>query len=157
MRLLAVPVLAVAASLAFGPPRVRVSEVTGTPPTPGAVLALVTEHHTEEEDAQVTAEATTLRNGERSTRTLRIDKAARAGHYGVARQWDAGTPWVLVFTIKQGPNGAHGTASAVVKVDAAGKVRGIDELIDRIDGPHRIPRGATKADIERALRELGAN
>lgn len=148
--------LSLAAAAAFGPPRITVTEVTGTPPTPGAVLAITTEHHTDEEDADVSAQAHTMRNGERVTRAITIAKAGAKGRYGVTKQWEAGSPWVLVFTIKQGEHGAHGTAAAVLKVDATGKIVGNDALIDRVQDGHRIPRGASEADISRALRELGA-
>src|SRR5689334_6887478 len=104
MRPSLVPALAATALALFGSPHIRVTEVTGTPPTPGAVLAVVTQHHTQEEDADVTAEATTMRNGQRSTKPLTVTKGAERGHYGVTKQWEDGTPWVLVFTIKQGPN-----------------------------------------------------
>ena len=153
MRQLIVPALAALAL--FGPPHIRVSEVRGNPPTPGAVLALITEHHTTEEDADVSAEATTMRNGQKVTKALTVTKAAGTGHYGVTKQWEDGTPWVLTFTIKQGPDGAHGTASALVKVDAKGAIAGIEELKGTNAFGPNSPRGATAKDVERALRELG--
>ena len=154
MRTILAPALAATVLTLFGPPHIKVTEVKGAPPTPGAVLSLVTQHHTDEEDAQVTAEAVTVRNGQRSARTLTVTKGAQAGHYGVTKQWENGTPWVLTFTIKQGPDGSHGTASAVVKVNAAGAITGIEELTERNLRGDQYPRGVTAKDIDKALREL---
>jgi len=143
-----------AASPFFGPPHITVSAVTGTPPTPGAVLAITTEHHTEEEWADLSAQAITMRGGKRVEQTLEITRSTTRGRYGVRKQWESGAPVLLVFTIKQGEHGAHGMASALVKLDAAGKVVGIENLMERNARGDRYPRGATSADLVKALAEL---
>lgn len=143
-----------AASPSFGPPHITVSAVTGTPPTPGAVFAITTEHHTEEEWADVSAQAITMRGGKRVEQVLEITRSATRGRYGVRKQWETGAPVLLVFTIKQGEHGAHGMASALVKLDAAGKVVGIENLMERNARGDRYPRGATSADVVTALAEL---
>jgi len=150
-------VSALAAATLFGPPSITVTEVTGTPPTPGAVLAISTTHHTEEAEAQVSARAITMRGSERVTREIVLTKASAAGRYGVARQWEAGTPWVLVFTVKQGDHGDHGTAESLVKVDAAGKIVAIEKVMARNARGDVYPRAATDAEITRALAALGAH
>ncbi len=154
MRLALVSVLA--AATFFGPPGITVTEVTGTPPTPGAVLAVATTHHTEEADAQVSARAITMRGNERVTREIALTKASGAGRYGVAKQWETGTPWLLVFTVKQGDHGDHDTAESLVKVDAAGKVIAIEKVTARNARGDLYPRAATDAEIARALAQLGA-
>lgn len=148
-------VVSLAAAGWFGPPSITVTEVTGTPPTPGAVLAITTQHHTDEEDADVSAQAITVRNGERVSRDIVVTKGSVKGRYGVAKQWEAGTAWVLVFTIKQGDHGAHGSASSIVKVDAAGKVQGIEKVVETNARGDRFMREANRTDIDRAFRELG--
>jgi hypothetical protein len=143
-----------AASSFFGPPHITVSTVSGTPPTPGAVLAITTEHHTEEEWADLSAQVITTRDGKRVEQTLEVTRSSTRGRYGVRKQWETGAPVLLVFTIKQGEHGAHGTASALVKIDAAGKVLGIEKLTERNARGDVYPRGATEKDVVRVLTEL---
>jgi hypothetical protein len=144
---------ALAATL-FGPPRITVTEVTGTPPTPGAVLQLKAEHHTDEERPEVTGRAITVRDGKRITKPLALDAAPAQGIYGVARQWDPGTPWVLVFTLRQGPNGSHGTAESLVQVDSKGAIRRIETPGGVNDRGDRYPRALKSTEIEVALKAL---
>jgi hypothetical protein len=154
---LVLPLLALAtlaASSAFGPPRVTVREVSGTPPTPGAVLEVLTEHHTDEENPQVTARAIAQRGSERLTRPITMTRASTRGRYGVAKQWDAGTAWVLVFTVKQGDHGEHGTAEALVKVDASGRFVSMESAMERNERGDRYPRALRDAEIEQALASL---
>jgi len=148
-------VAALAAAFVFGPPGITVTEVTGTPPTPGAVLAIVTTHHTEEEEADLSAQMISIRNGQQVARDLTVTKAEGKGRYGVTKQWDSGVAWVLVFTVKQGENGSHGSASSIVRVDATGRVQGIDKITSSNARGDRYNSGATKADIERAFGQLG--
>ncbi len=143
-----------AASPFFGPPHITVSAVNGTPPTPGAVFAVTTEHHTEEEWADVSAQAITMRGGKQVEQALEITRSSTRGRYGVRKQWETGAPVLLVFTIKQGEHGAHGMASALVKLDATGKVVGIENLMERNARGDVYPRGATQADLVKALTEL---
>lgn len=152
-----VPLTAVAlltAAALLGPPRITVREVTGTPITPGAVLDITAEHHTDEERPDVSGRAITERNGERVTQALTLTAAATKGRYGVAKQWAAGTPWVLVFTVKQGQHGEHGTAESIVRVRADGRIAGIEQLGGQNARGDRFPRAATDAEIEAALRSV---
>jgi hypothetical protein len=151
------PLLALAtlaASSAFGPPRVTVREVTGTPPTPGAVLEVLTEHHTDEEHPQISARAIAQRGSERITKPVTMTLSATKGRYGVARQWESGTAWVLVFTVRQGDHGAHGTAEAMVKVDASGKIVSMESAMERNERGDRYPRALRDAEIDQALASL---
>ncbi len=147
--------LSLAAAPFFGPPSIKLTEVRGAPPVAGAVLLVEGHHHTDEVDPQVSGRAITMRGGQRVSRPITLTKYGEVGHYAVTRQWDPGSAWVLVFTIKQGEDGKHGIAESLVKVDAAGKVTGIDNLIGRNDRNDRFPRPATEAEISAALASLG--
>jgi hypothetical protein len=152
-----IPLAAAAALTAaafWGPPRVTVTQVSGTPPTPGAVLAVHAEHHTDEEKPQLTARAMAQRGSERITRPITLTEAGAKGRYGVAKQWEDGTPWVIVFTMKQGENGNHGTAEALVKVDAAGKIVGIENAMETNVRGDRYPTAFKEAQVEAALASL---
>jgi hypothetical protein len=160
-RSLVLPLAAFAALTAatfFGPPRVTVREVSGMPPTPGAVLEVRTEHHTDEEHPQVSGRAIAQRGTERITKPITLALSSTKGRYGVARQWDNGTPWVLVFTIKQGDHGEHGTAESLVKIDADGRVVAILPAAERNARGDSYQRAFTDAEIEQALASLrGSN
>ena len=151
------PVLAIGALAAFvlkGPPGIRVTEAGANPVTPGAVLEIVATHHTEEEFADVSGRAISEQGGKRVTKDLSITRSSVKGKYGVTKQWTDGTAWVLVFSVKQGENGAHGTAEALVKVSAAGKVVGIENTLGKNLRGDKYPRAASEGEIEAALRAI---
>lgn len=157
MLVLPLAVVALTAATLFGPPSITVTEVSGTPPTPGAVLAIATTHHTEEAEAQVTARAIATRRGERITRAIAVTKAGGTGRYGVAKQWESGTAWLLIFTVRQGDHGDFGAAETMVKVDATGRILAIEKVLERNARGDSYQRAATDAEITRALAELGAH
>lgn len=144
-----------AATAFFGPPGITVREISGEPPTPGAVLEIVARHHTDEQDAMVSGKAYQMVNGKRTEKALTVAKGTRPGHYGVPKQWSAGSPWVLVFTVSQGDHGEHGTAEALVAVDATGKISKIESLMETNARGDRYPRKATDAEVASALRSGG--
>ena len=156
MKLFAASAAALATALVFGPPRITVTQVQGTPPVTGAVLLVEAHHHTDEPQ-DVSARAISLRNGQEVSKPLTLARYGEAGHYAVTKQWDAGTAYVLVFTIKQGDHAQFGTAESVVKVDAAGKIVGIEQVMEKNWRGDRYPRAATAAEISAALRSLGDN
>lgn len=141
----------VAAASHLGPPRITVRAVTGTPPTAGAVLDITTHHHTEEESADVSGRALAMRNGARVSRPITITAVGTPGRYGVAKQWENGTAWVLVFTVKQGEHGSHGTAEAMVRVDATGRIGAITMAGGTNARGDRFPRAFTEREVEAAL------
>ncbi len=147
-------IMLTAAARFFGPPTIRVTEVTGTPPTPGAVLQVVAMHHTDEEKPQVSARAEAMKDGQRVSQPIVLTESGRKGLYGVTKQWEPGTAWVLVFTIVQGDHGAHGTAEALVKVDSRGRVAGIETVKGDVIEGHQFSRKATEQEIRRALASL---
>ncbi len=142
------------AAALLGPPRITVTEVTGTPITAGAVLDVATQHHTDEERPDVSGRAIAERDGKRVTQAVALTASPITGRYGVAKQWATGTPWVLVFTIKQGDHGEHGTAESIVKVNAAGKIVGIENLGGQNARGDRFPRAATESEVAAALASL---
>lgn len=143
-----------AAARLFGPPSITVSRVSGAPPTPGAVLAVVATHHTDEVKPQLSAKAVAMQGGKKVSQPVELTASSKKGVYGVTKQWEDGTPWVLVFTIAQGDHGEHGKASALVKVDARGQVVNMESLFERVDGERRWPREATDKDIDAALGQM---
>lgn len=154
-RTLPIAVLAtLAAATWFGPPRITVREVVGTPPTPGAVLELRTEHHTDEEKPEVTGRAIGMQAGSRIAVALTIAESRTKGLYGVTPQWEKGSPWVLVFTVRQGPNGSHGSAESLVKVNAAGSIVGIETPGGENARGDRSPRALRPAEIEAAFKSV---
>ena len=144
--------LLLAAAVRFGPPRLEIREVRDTPPVPGAVLLVAGHHHTDEPEADVSARAITMRGGTRESRPITLTRYGATGHYAVTKQWAAGTPWLLVFTIKQGKHEAYNTAEVFVKVNASGGVDAIEPLMERNARGDRYPRAATEAEIAEALR-----
>jgi hypothetical protein len=152
---LALPLLAlatIAAAGALGPPRITVRAVTGTPPTADAVLEVISEHHTTEGDAETSAQAIAVRNGTRVTSAITLTPAGAPGRYGVTRQWEAGTAWVLLFRVTQGDHGAHGVAEALVRVDAMGRIGEITHARASNLRGDRYPRAFTEREIDEALR-----
>lgn len=153
LRLLAA--LPFAAVLAFGPPSIKVVQVTdrAAAPTPGAVLEVTAQHHAEGEPLNVTGKMEGLVGGRRITRPLTVAASATRGRYGVAPQWDAGKPWVLVFTTGMGE---HGTAVALVRVTSDGKIAGIESpnSLRAIGKP--LPPETVESAVKSALESLGA-
>lgn len=140
---------------AFGPPQLNVTEVRGTPPVAGAVLLLEGHHHTDEPEADVSGRAITVRNGERVTRDLALARYGAAGRYAVTRQWDAGTPWVLLFSIRQGDHDDFNQADVLVQVDATGRILAIEKLMQDNPRGGRFQRKATDAELRAALAAVG--
>ena len=152
----AVAIGSIAVSASFGPPRITVSPVTDPSKAPaGAVLLVESMHHNEIADLTVTARAEGLVNGKRVTLPLRLTHQS-LGHFALTKQWQDGTPWVLVLSAEQGPNGAHGVAEALVKVSAAGVFASIDYpaagWVNNSDTPKRI----SAAEIDAALSTMVA-
>ena len=148
--------VALAAAPFWGPPRITVREVTGTPPTPGAVLVVEEHHHTDDAEMALSATAEGIREGRRVSSPIALTATAEKGHFGVTKQWDSGTAWVLVFTVQQGEKGKHGSASSLVKVNAQGRIVGIETTMDKNVRGDVYPRAATKEDIDAALAALTA-
>ncbi len=144
---------ALTAAAAFGPPRVTVTEVTGTPPTPNAVLLVVAEHH-DHGQPELSARVLTMHNGVRVSNPIRVTASDQAGRFGIARQWEVGTPALVMVTLVQGGDAPSGTAEAMVKVNAQGRITGITYATGMNLVRDRFPRAFTDAEIDAALRRM---
>lgn len=144
------------ATAAFGPPHIKVTQITDRSAAAGAVLKIATEHHTELEDMAVTGRAEGTRNGQRVSLPIAIVKSGGTGQYTVSKQWDAGSAWVLVFTIEQGPRGSHGVAEAMVKVDAQGAILGIEHPEPKFLSKELGSKRITSKEIDAALATIVA-
>lgn len=141
-----------AMSSPLGPPNIAVRAVTGTPPTPGAVLEVSIEHH--HEKVAVSGRALTMRNGAEVERTITLTQAGSAERYGVAQQWERGTAWLLLFKVQQGDGGVHGTAEAMVRVNAEGRIGEITMAGRTNRTTDRFPRAFNASEIRAALEGL---
>jgi hypothetical protein len=148
--------LSTAFSGAFGPPHITVRQVTqGMQAPTGAVLLIETAHHTDPADLSISGRAEGIVNGKRVSNTLQFTRQS-LGHYSLTRQWQPGSPWVLVLAAQQGPDGKHGVAEALVKVDASGTVTNIDYPAAGWVNHTDTPKRTSAADIEAMLSSMVA-
>lgn len=147
---------AISTAALLGPPHITVRAVpVGARGLPAdAALLVQGEHHSDRELLTVTGRAEGVQGGRRVTRPLTLAPRGKS-EYVVTRQWSRGTPWVLVFAAEQGPDGRHGVAEAMVKVDAAGAVTGIEHPKSAWTDRNQ-PRRLTEREIRAALESLGA-
>lgn len=141
------------ATTLFGPPHITVRPIAST--TAGVTFELDVEHHTAPEDLTVAGRAEGVRDGRRVSVPLTITRKS-VGHFSVARQWDAGAPWVLVFSAEQGPNGSHGVVEGIVLLEANGTVKSIEYTKPGFHESTKKPLRLTSAKIDAALKTLGA-
>jgi hypothetical protein len=140
------------ATTLFGPPHITVRPITST--TAAVTFELDVEHHTTPEDLTVAGRAEGVRDGRRVSVPLTITRKS-LGHFAVARQWDAGVPWVLVFSAEQGPNGSHGVVEGIVLLEANGTVKSIEYTKPGFHESTKKPLRLTSAKIDAALKTLG--
>jgi hypothetical protein len=136
----------------FGPPHITVRPITST--AAGVTFELDVEHHTTPEDLMVAGRAEGVRDGRRVSVPLTITRKS-VGHFAVARQWDAGVPWVLVFSAEQGPNGTHGVVEGIVLLEANGAVKSIEYTKPGFHETSNKPLRVSSAKIDAALKTLG--
>ena len=154
--MLSLPAAGLVAALSIaslvGPPHITVRAIT----TPAGVTSfeLDVEHHTRPEDLTVTGRAEGVRDGRRVSVPLTITHRA-TGKFSVSRQWDASTPWVLVFSAEQGPNGTHGVVEAVVSLDAKGTVKSIEYTTPGFVNGTGVPTRLPREKVDAALVSLG--
>ena len=150
-------VVALASTVLFGPPHIEVKRVTdaANAPTPGAVLVVEGSHHQDTNLPMVTGRAEGTRGGKRISKPLTLTPTASKEIFGVARQWEAGTPWVLVFTVVEpGHSKDFGRVEAMVRIDAKGAIVGIDHPRQRNERGATYGRAVTPAEIDAALGTL---
>ena len=141
---------------AFGPPRISVKDVTPADKVPaGAVLLVEGHHHQDASALAITGRAEGMQNGRRVTLPLVLVDVGN-GRFSVARQWSAGTPWVLVLAAGDGNPDAHGVAEALVKIDATGKIVGIDYPAPGWIAATSKARVTSAADVAAVLATLAS-
>lgn len=151
-----ITIAAVSLSALFGPPRIQVTEVTPGHTAPaGAVLLVEGHHHMESATLTITGRAEGTKNGQRISMPLTMVPAG-GGRFAVTRQWTVGTPWVLVLAVGEGEAGAHGIAEALVKIDAAGKLVGIEYPAAGWIGTSNTPKRTSTDVIDNALLTLAS-
>lgn len=132
----------------FGPPRITVRELPS--PTPGGMLMVEGEHHNEASTLKIIGRAEGVRDGKRVSLPLNLVRTG-VGKYSIAKQWQTGSPWLLVLTAEDGPNGAHAIAEAFVKIDATGKVSGIEYPAPGWVEKTNAPKRTAQRDIDAIL------
>lgn len=148
--------LSTAFSGAVGPPHITVRSVAAGMDAPaGAILLIETKHHTDPANLSVTGRAEGIVNGKRVSTTLQFARQS-LGHYSLTRQWQAGSPWILVLSAEQGPDGKHGVAEAIVKVDASGTVNSIEYPAAGWVNRTEMPKRTSAADIDAMLSSMVA-
>lgn len=155
---IAAPAFASAASTpgagVSGPPRITVRELPS--PTPGGKLVVEGEHHNQASTLNIIGRAEGVRDGKRVSLPLRLVRTG-AGKYSIAKQWQTGSPWLLVLTAEDGPNGSHAVAEAFVKIDATGKVSGIEYPAPGWMEKTNTPRRTSARDIDAILAGMAAS
>ena len=143
-------------AIAFGPPGIRIEAVKdpATAKVKNAVFMVTGRHHADAAGFTVTGRAEGMVAGKRVTRPITLTPAGAEGVYGVTRQWDAGQPWILVFTVTEGGHDDHGVAEGMVKIAPNGSVLGIDYPMGKLDEKTPWPRKATAAEIDAALAAM---
>ncbi|HYW30947.1 MAG TPA: hypothetical protein VE869_05515 [Gemmatimonas sp.] len=150
-------IAALSAAALFGPPHIVVTAVSPAPAVIGApAFNIEVEHHTTADQIKLTGRAEGVRGGQRVTLPLALVRRDSA-HFTVVRQWEANTPWVLVFSVEQGPEGAHGVVEAVIPIDKSGAVRRIEYTKPGFHDGSKLPRRVTRARVDSALKELGVD
>jgi hypothetical protein len=100
------------------------------------------------QNANVTAEAVGLVNGQRQSIPLKLDRVSD-GVYQIARQWPSEGAWVLTIT---GQNGGM-TCSALVKLGASGSIPAIKKGADGENLVRTARQKFSAAEIDNALRQ----
>ena len=147
----------IALGVSFGPPHITVRPVTdSSAAATGAVLLIEPRHHLATADLTLTARAEGLVDGERVSLPLRVTRLT-VGQFSLSRQWQNGTPWLLVLAAEEGPNGAHGVAEALVRIDASGAVATIDYPEAGWIGKNYTPKRTAPADIDALVAGMVAH
>lgn len=140
-------------TLLFGPPGIKVERVANpaTAPVRGAVFMVTGRHHLDVTGFTVTGRAEGLAAGRRIAHPLTLTPTKSQGVYGVTQQWDAGQPWVLVFTVTEGGHDSMGVAEAAVSIGADGSVVRIDYPMGTTGSGTPWPRRIAPNEIDAAL------
>ncbi len=152
--LVAALVSSAAFTTALGPPHITVRKVTASDNAPaGAVLLVEGSHHDKDAELNIVGRAEGFVNGKRVSQPLRLERQS-AGHASVSKQWQDGTPWILVLAVDQGAADSHGLAEALVKVDASGTIGAIEYPAPGWIGRSNTPKRTATAVIDAMLAQM---
>ncbi len=135
-----------------GPPWIAIEYPVNPhdPNTRGAFCTVRTYHHGDLMSFDISGTAEGLVNGKRQSARLDIRRLPQAGMYAVRWQKPAQGEWALVIsTARDG----HYMASALIDVDARGRVASVTVPSDPIEGGRwQVPRKVANAEIESLLK-----
>lgn len=117
--------------------------------TRGAFLVVHTYHYSRPATGTLSGSAIGVVNGERRTIALSFEPTERPGDFVLRNQWGDHGRWVLLITVSQGS--PDNLAQAMVQIADGGSVTGV-RVPTRQERDVAIPRQATQAEIEAALR-----
>lgn len=135
-----------------GPPWIAIEYPANPfdPGTRGAFLTVRTYHHGEMMSYDISGTAEGLVNGKRESARLDIRRLSQTGMYAVRWQKPAQGSWALLISTMR--DGTH-MASALVSIDAAGRVAGVSVPSDPIEGGRWVvPRKIVAAEVDALLR-----
>jgi hypothetical protein len=135
-----------------GPPWIAIEYPVNPhdPNTRGAFCTVRTYHHGDLMSFEISGTAEGLVNGKRQSVRLDIRRLPQAGMYAVRWQKPAQGEWALVIsTARDG----HYMASALIDVDARGRVASVSVPSDPIEGGRwQVPRKVAAAEVETLLK-----
>jgi hypothetical protein len=135
-----------------GPPWIAIEYPANPfdPGTRGAFLTVRTYHHGDLTAFDIRGTAEGLVNGKRQSTPLDIVRLPQTGMYAVRWHKPAKGSWALLISTTQG--GKH-MASALVSVDAAGRVAGVSVPANPIEGGRWVvPREVAPAEVDALLK-----
>jgi len=142
----------VVTSAIAGPPWIAIEYPVNPhdPNTRGAFCTVRTYHHGDLMSFDISGTAEGIVNGKRESQRLDIRRLPQAGTYAVRWQKPAQGKWALVIsTARDG----HYMASALIDVDARGRVASVSVPSDPIEGGRwQVPRKVAAAEVETLLK-----
>jgi len=142
----------VVTSAIAGPPWIAIEYPVNPhdPNTRGAFCTVRTYHHGDLMAFDISGTAEGMVNGKRQSVRLDIRRLPQAGTYAVRWQKPAQGKWALVIsTARDG----HYMASALIDVDARGRVASVSVPSDPVEGGRwQVPRKIAAAEVETLLK-----
>jgi MYXO-CTERM domain-containing protein len=148
-------VLFTASAAHAGPPWISI-EMPANPhhaSTRGAALMVRAYHHSTSLNMPVRGTAEGIVDGRRVSLPLDIAATNQPGVFALNSPLPKGGTWILAITATQGE---EATATALVTVDAAGRVVSVNVPSNRTRDGWTVPRRVEQREIESALRSAHA-
>lgn len=147
----AVLTLAMTSAAHAGPPWISI-ELPANPhhaSTRNASMLVRAYHHSTSLNAPLTGTAEGIVDGKRVSLPLELRATNQTGVYAVTTPLPKGGTWVLAITVSESKTAS---ATALVTVDARGRIVAVDVPSDRTRDGWMVPRRVDSADVEAALR-----